>query len=74
MHHCNPAYTLELVGALIRADKDVDLLLVPDAGHDAACGEHPYVARRTWDYLTTHLLGEVPPPGYRIAGPDQDGR
>jgi dipeptidyl aminopeptidase/acylaminoacyl peptidase len=68
-HHCHPAYTLELVRALIRADKDVDLLVVPDADHQASCGDHPYVARRTWDHLVTHLLGDAPPQGYRVARP-----
>jgi len=47
------------VDALIRADKDFDLLIVPGANHDLM--NHPYVVRRKWDYFVTHLMAAVPP-------------
>jgi dipeptidyl aminopeptidase/acylaminoacyl peptidase len=58
------AMTQQLVHALIDANKDFDLLYVPNADHDL--GNHPYFIRRRWDYFVTHLLGETPPAGFRI--------
>ncbi|ALE74319.1 peptidase S9 [Pseudonocardia sp. EC080625-04] len=60
-----PAQTLRLVDALITADKDVDMLIVPGAEHALLFRMH-HVLRRTWDYLVRHLHG-TEPPGYRLA-------
>jgi hypothetical protein len=46
------------VDALIRADKDFELLIVPGAGHGV--GESPYAARRRQDFFMRHLLGVEP--------------
>ncbi|MDN3923195.1 S9 family peptidase [Roseateles violae] len=60
--NCHPSMTLRLVDALIRADRNFDLLLVPNAGH--ILGSVPYVMRRTQDFFVRHLLGCEPPrPG-----------
>lgn len=48
----HPAHTLKLVDVLIAADKDFDMLIVPNATHGV--GMIPYVQRRTWDYLLQH--------------------
>lgn len=56
---CHPAGLFQLVQALIEADKDVDLVVLPKAGHDWT----GYGLRRRWDYLATHLTGETPAPG-----------
>ncbi|MCP3859036.1 MAG: S9 family peptidase, partial [Phycisphaeraceae bacterium] len=45
----DPASTMQVVDALVRADKDFDLLVIPGAGHGA--GGTPYGRRRTWDFL-----------------------
>lgn len=50
----DPASTMQVVDALIRADKDFDLLVIPGAGHGAA--ESPYGKRRRADFLVRHLL------------------
>jgi len=60
------ASTLVVVDALIAANKDFDLLIMPNRSH--ACGNDPYFVRRRWDYFVTHLLGATPPQGYRISG------
>ncbi|MEV0616701.1 DPP IV N-terminal domain-containing protein [Nonomuraea sp. NPDC050404] len=60
-----PAQTLRLVDALIQADKDFDLLLIPGAEH-ALFGKTHYVKRRGWDYFVRHLHG-TEPPAYRLA-------
>jgi dipeptidyl-peptidase 4 len=65
----NPYGTLRFIDALVRADKDFDLLIVPGANHDLM--NHPYVIRRKWDFLVTHLMGALPPAGYRIGAADK---
>ncbi len=50
----DPASTLQVVDALIRADKDFDFLLIPGAGHGAA--ESSYGRRRRLDFFVEHLL------------------
>jgi len=57
--------TLSLADALIRANRDFDLLIVPNEGHDMLLTSG-YVQRRTWDYLIRHLLGETAPPTFEI--------
>lgn len=54
----DPASTLQVVDALIRADKDFDMLVIPGAGHGAA--ETPYGDRRRTDFLVRHLMGVEP--------------
>ena len=49
--------TFRLVHAFQEANKDVDLVIMPQDGHDIPA----YALRRTWDYLVTHLRGETPP-------------
>lgn len=60
-----PHLTMRLVDALIKANKDFDLLIVPNADHFMAVNA-AYWVRRRWDYFVQHLMGETP-PRYRIA-------
>jgi len=62
-----PHGTMRLVDALIRANKDFDLLIVPNAYHQGSVLSG-YWIRKKWDYFVEHLMGETPPP-YRIADP-----
>ena len=55
----DPASTLQVVNALIKADKDFDLLVVPGAGHGVA--GTTYGRRRLQDFFVRHLLGVTPP-------------
>jgi dipeptidyl aminopeptidase/acylaminoacyl peptidase len=59
-----PSNTMLVVDALIEANKDFDLLLLPNRGH--GFGNEPYMMRRRWDYFVRHLLGAEPPEGYEI--------
>ncbi len=54
----DPASTLQVVNALIKADKDFDFLLVPGAGHGVGSGK--YGMRRTRDFFVRHLHGVEP--------------
>jgi hypothetical protein len=44
--------------ALVRADKDFELLVMPSTNHGAA--ETPYASRRRMDFFVRHLLGREP--------------
>jgi dipeptidyl aminopeptidase/acylaminoacyl peptidase len=57
--------TLLLADALIRANRDFDLLIVPNAGH-AVLMDNGYAQRRAWDYFVRHLLGGTPPSNFEI--------
>jgi dipeptidyl aminopeptidase/acylaminoacyl peptidase len=62
-----PTNTLLVVQALVDANKDFDLLLLPDARHGYGSGQvGMYVTRRRWDYFVRHLLDAEPPAGYAI--------
>ena len=54
----DPASTMQVVDALIKSDKDFDLLVVPGGGH--GIGESPYGKRRRRDFFVRHLLGVEP--------------
>jgi len=60
----HPALTLQVVDALIKANKDFDMLIVPGATHGVL--STPYATRRLWDYFVRNLLGVEPPAGYEI--------
>ena len=57
----DPASTMQVVDALIKADKDFDLIVVPGAGHGV--GERPYAKRRRTDFFVRHLMGVEPRNG-----------
>jgi len=60
-----PQNTLVVVEALIKANKDFDLLLLPSQRHGYGI-DGPYVMRRRWDYFVKHLLGVEPPKEYKL--------
>jgi dipeptidyl aminopeptidase/acylaminoacyl peptidase len=51
------ASTMQVVNALIKANKDFDLLVVPGAGHGIGGA---YGVRRQQDFFVRHLLGVEP--------------
>ncbi|MFJ9428296.1 DPP IV N-terminal domain-containing protein [Streptomyces sp. NPDC101490] len=56
----HPDHTLRLADALIAADKDFELLVVPGAEHTFIdCVS--YVRKRCWDFLVRELMGTRPP-------------
>jgi dipeptidyl aminopeptidase/acylaminoacyl peptidase len=60
-----PNNTLLVVDALIKANKDFDLLMIPNAHHEYGAAT-PYVTRRRWDYFVRYLAGGVPPAEYQM--------
>ena len=62
-----PNNTLLVVNELIKANKDFDLLMLPNRGH--GFGNEGYMVRRRWDYFVKHLLGAEPPREYQMHSP-----
>jgi dipeptidyl-peptidase-4 len=60
-----PTNTLLVVDALIKANKDFDLLMLPNQPHGYG-NESNYVTRRRWDYFVKNLLGVDPPKEYEL--------
>jgi dipeptidyl-peptidase 4 len=60
-----PDNTLLVVDALIRANKDFDLLMLPNQAHGFGNASY-YMMRRRWDYFVQHLMGATPPKEYPL--------
>ena len=60
-----PYNTYLVVDALIKANKDFDLVIFPNARHGYG-RDNFYMTRRRWDYFVQHLLGKKPPKQYKI--------
>jgi dipeptidyl aminopeptidase/acylaminoacyl peptidase len=54
----DPASTMQVADALIKANKDYELIVFPGANHGA--GESPYGKRRRMDFFVKNLLGVEP--------------
>jgi dipeptidyl aminopeptidase/acylaminoacyl peptidase len=54
----DPASTMQVVNALIKANKTFDLLVIPGAGHTSG---GPYGDRKRNDFFVHHLMGVEPP-------------
>ena len=65
----DPSSTMQVVNALIRADKYFDLLVIPGAGHGSGGG---YGSLKRNDFFVEHLLG-VEPPDWNVTALEADG-
>lgn len=66
-----PSNTLLVVDALIKANKDFDLVLFPNSRHGFGPFS-PYMMRKRWDYFVTHLQGKTPPKEFALRGTQID--
>ncbi len=55
-----PYNTYLVVDALVKANKDFDLIIFPNARHGFG-EDSDYMMRKRWDYFVTHLMGATPP-------------
>ncbi|HEV2304480.1 MAG TPA: DPP IV N-terminal domain-containing protein [Candidatus Acidoferrales bacterium] len=62
----NPTETMHLVDALMTANKNFDMLFVPNMFHGDSGPHAHYVTRRRWDYFVQYLLGVTPPKNFEI--------
>ncbi len=60
-----PSNTMLVVEALIKANKDFDMILFPNKRHSYG-DMTKYMTRKRWDYFITHLRNEVPPKEFDL--------
>ena len=61
-----PPYNTYLVlDALIKANKDFDFILLPNARHGYGMDSY-YIMRRRWDYFVENLMKAKPPKEYKV--------
>ena len=65
----HPAMTIQMVDALIKANRTFDLIIAPNRPHSL---NEPYFIRRRWDYFVTNLMGATPPQDYEIVRPQPE--
>jgi dipeptidyl-peptidase-4 len=63
-----PYNTYLVVDALVKANKDFDLIMFPHQRHGFGV-DNNYMMRRRWDYFVKHLMGAEPPQEYQIGRP-----
>jgi dipeptidyl aminopeptidase/acylaminoacyl peptidase len=68
-----PNLTLLLTDALINANKNFDLIMLPNQHHEYAGRALAWMTRQRWDYFVRYLLGAQPPPGYELHLPGVGG-
>jgi dipeptidyl aminopeptidase/acylaminoacyl peptidase len=59
----DPASTMQVVNALLKANKNFDLLIYPGEDHNAGRGGEyaEYGERKRFDFFVRHLLNQTPP-------------
>jgi len=68
-----PYNTLLVVNELIKANKDFDLIMFPNAAHGYGAASN-YMTRRRWDYFVRYLYNAEPPANYQLTAPAGGGR
>jgi dipeptidyl-peptidase-4 len=61
-----PSNSLLVADALIKANKNFDMIMVPNMHHGYA-EDSQYIMRRRWDYFVKYLAGGVPPEDFKMA-------
>jgi dipeptidyl aminopeptidase/acylaminoacyl peptidase len=64
--------TLLVADALIKANKDFDMLIIPNVHHGYGKDATTYATRRRWDYFVRYLMGAEPPHEYDLPKPPED--
>jgi len=63
--------TYLVTDALIKANKDFDMLILPNQHHGYG-KDTPYVMRRRWDWFVQYLAGNTPPREFKMPRPDTE--
>lgn len=56
----NPSATFKLAEALVKADKEFDLLILPSQRHGYQGNYRNYFTKKRWNYFIKHLLEQEP--------------
>jgi dipeptidyl aminopeptidase/acylaminoacyl peptidase len=68
-----PSNTHLVVDALIKANRDFDEIIIPNARHGYGAASN-YIMRRRWDYFVRNLMGAEPPKEYEVVVPRDASR
>jgi len=66
----HPVETIRFADALMNANKNFDMLFVPNMYHGESGPHAAYLVRRRWDYFVQYLLGVTPPSGFALSESD----
>jgi len=66
----HPVETMRFVDALMKANKNFDMLFVPNMYHGESGPHAAYLVRRRWDYFVQNLMGVTPPQDFVITDED----
>jgi dipeptidyl aminopeptidase/acylaminoacyl peptidase len=61
-----PYATLLLADSLIKANKDFDMIMLPNQRHTYGADASAYMTRKRWDYFVRYLIGVEPPHEYEM--------
>ncbi|MCB8964973.1 MAG: DPP IV N-terminal domain-containing protein [Bacteroidales bacterium] len=64
-NNVNPSATYKLAGELTKANKDFELIVLPNENH-GTCYWNKYFIRKRWDFFVKNLLGLEHPREYKI--------
>ncbi|MFT3932260.1 MAG: prolyl oligopeptidase family serine peptidase [Chitinophagaceae bacterium] len=56
----NPSATFKLAEALVKADKEFDMLIMPSQHHGYSTKYNNYFTKKKWNYFVENLLGQKP--------------
>lgn len=66
-HNVNASATFKLAEALIKANKDFDLVILPSQRHGFEGASLEFFQKKRWNYFIRHLLGKEPRWDYNIS-------
>ncbi len=61
-----PAMAFRFAEALQKANKDFDMIVLPNMAHMSLSPEGFYMLRRAWDFFVRHLIGVEPPKQFNL--------
>ena len=62
----NPSATFKLAEALVKADKEFDMLILPSQHHGYTGKYNDYFTKKKWNYFVSNLLGAKPIWGFEL--------
>jgi len=64
-NNVNPIETMQMANALMKANRDFEMLIIPNENHSSLYN-NKFFTRKRWDYFVKNLMGVEPPSNYEI--------